>query len=83
MSSRANKTLSKKDDISLSESLALIKHHTKDRESGLIVPQDLIDERKKVCAACGKPFDRLPLDYYFGERFHESCVLKMCRGEKP
>ena len=78
-----SKTISKKDDIGLQESLKMIAQHKLDDRTGLILPIDLVDERKKICGACGNPFNKLPRGRYFGEIFHESCCKKMLRGEKP
>lgn len=77
-----DRTLSKKDDVSHSESLALIKHFRKDTESGLIIPEALKIERKKVCGFCGRPWETKSTRRYFGELFHEDCVKMMENGER-
>lgn len=40
------------------------------------------ESRQKFCAACGKEFGHRPVYYYFGEKFHAVCVVKMKNGEK-
>lgn len=82
MGKHSNKTLSKKDDISLQESLKIIKHFRPDMESGLIIPESLKLERKKVCGYCGRPWDNKQTARYFGELFHEQCVQAMQNGER-
>ena len=82
MSKLSNRTLSKKDDLSLAESLQLINHLRPDTDSGLIIPETLKLERKKVCGYCGRPWDNKPTTRYFGERFHDQCVQAMQNGER-
>ena len=74
--------LSKKDDVSHDESLALMKHLKKDALTGLIIPADLVIERRKICGFCGKPFDNMRTDVYFGEKFHSTCISLMKNGER-
>lgn len=77
-----SKVISTKDDVSLEESLRMIAHHRKDDETGLILPVDLVRERKQNCSFCGKAFDNSEKMLYFDELFHKKCAEKMCRGER-
>ncbi len=79
---KQSRTLSKKDDVSHNESLRMIKHFRSDDISGLILPADYATERKLNCGYCGRDLASSPTGYYFEERFHQKCIIKMQHGEQ-
>lgn len=79
---KTSRTLSKKDDVSHNESLALIKHYRPEDISPLILPKQLLEERRLICGMCGKPFEKLPTMLYFDEKFHVKCIIAAKHGDK-
>lgn len=59
-----------------------VTRYIQEKESNLVVPLELHQERKEKCNGCGKSTFRKQTEIYFGEKFCTDCVSKWKHGYK-